>query len=109
MYKGRGQWQLGSLTHAINSEATGYLPLPEFPREAPDPSVRDVEEDVWGRPSSGKDKKKEKGFYDDEESDESESSSGSDFYSSISGSDDSGSEGSESDTEGECVCVCSFL
>lgn len=98
LYKGRGQWQLGSLTHAINSEAVGYLPLPEFPRTAPDPSVRDVEDNSWGKPSP---KKKDKGFYGDSEEEEESSGSGSDFYSSISGSDESGSEDSESDSEGE--------
>ena len=40
---GRTQWQLGSLSHAINSKANGYLPLEDFPTEPPDPSVRDVE------------------------------------------------------------------
>jgi AP-3 complex subunit beta len=79
----------------------GYIPLPEFPRTAPDSSVRDVEDDSWGKPASGsKKKKKEKGFYDD--SDE-ESSSGSDFYSSISGTDESGSEDSETDSEGKWI------
>ena len=102
LYKGRGQWQLGSLTHAINSEAVGYIPLPEFPRTAPDPSVRDVEDTSWGKPSPAGSKKKDKGFYDDSEDEEGSSSeSGSDFYSSISGSDESGSEDSESDSEGE--------
>ena len=101
LYKGRGQWQLGSLTHAINAEANGYNPLPDFPLKAPDPSVRDVEDETWGRPRSGSTKKKnEKGFYSDTES-EGESSSGSDFYSSLSGSDDSGSEDSEEDSSGE--------
>lgn len=42
-YSGRTQWQLGSLSHAINAEASGYNPLPEFPEEAPDPSARNVE------------------------------------------------------------------
>ena len=85
----RGQWQLGSLSHAVNSETTGYIPLPDFPTEAPDPGVREVDDDIWGmRPGSGKKTSK---FYgsDDEES-------GSDFYSSISGTEESGSEsGSE--------------
>ncbi len=102
LYKGRGQWQLGSLTHLINTEASGYLPLPDFPHEVPDPSVRDVEDDSWGKPSPAGRKKKEKGFYDDEDSEEegsSSSGSGSDFYSSISGSDESGTEDSDSDSE----------
>ena len=92
---GRSVWQVGSLSHAINAEATGYLPLPDFPEEAPDPSVRDVEDSnaFWGRrPGSGTSSKKM-----EEE--------GSDFYSSISGSEESGSE-TESETgmwNGCCV------
>ena len=39
----RSCWQLGSLSHFINAEASGYIPLPDYPTEAPDPSVRDVE------------------------------------------------------------------
>ena len=103
---GRSVWQVGSLSHAINAEAIGYLPLPEFPEEAPDPSVRDVEDSnaFWGRrPASGTSSKKT-----EEE--------GSDFYSSISGSEESGSE-TETETGGianecvhvhvyTCVCVC---
>ena len=91
MYKDRSQWQLGSLTHAINAEASGYVPLPDFPREVPDKTVRDVE-DAWGKTGSGalsrKKKKSEGDFY----SSGDDSSEGSDFYSSISGSDESGSE-----------------
>lgn len=102
LYKGRGQWQLGSLTHAINMEAMGYIALPDFPRVAPDPSARDVEDNSWGKPVAGsKKKKKERGFYEEDSEDSEEgSSSGSDFYSSISGTDESGSEDSETDSEG---------
>ena len=39
----RAQWQLGSLSHLLNAQATGYIPLSDFPAEAPDPSVRVVE------------------------------------------------------------------
>ena len=84
-HSGRSVWQVGSLSHAINAEATGYLPLPDFPEEAPDPSVRNVEDNsaFWSyRPGSGSNKKT--------------TEEGSDFYSSISGSEESGSEsGSE--------------
>ena len=95
---GRSVWQVGSLSHAINAEATGYLPQPDYPQEAPDPTVRDVEDSnaFWGRrPGSGTSNKKT-----EEE--------GSDFYSSISGSEESGSE-TESETGGVCVCVCVFV
>lgn len=43
MHVARARWQLGSLSHFINAEASGYNSLPEFPEEAPDPTVRDVE------------------------------------------------------------------
>ncbi len=39
----REQWQMGSLSHMLNSQANGYKPLPNFPEEPPDPSVRNVE------------------------------------------------------------------
>ena len=90
---------MGSLSHTVNAEANGYIPLPDFPTEAPDPTVRDVADDsFWAkRPDSGK--KSEK-FYKNSDEDGSE---GSDFYSSISGSEESGSEDSESDSEGMYV------
>jgi len=90
---GRSHWQLGSLSHAINAEATGYISLPEFPEEAPDPVVREVEEDsFWAKkPKATSDKDKE--FYSSE--DEGEEDEDSEFYSSISGSEDQGTEGKE--------------
>lgn len=39
----RAKWQLGSLSHFVNSESKGYQSLPDFPEEPPDPTVRDVE------------------------------------------------------------------
>lgn len=39
----REQFQLGSLSHYINTKANGYQELPPFPLEAPDPKARDVE------------------------------------------------------------------
>ena len=67
--------------------------------------MRDVADDsFWAkRPDSGK--KSEK-FY--KNSDE-EGSEGSDFYSSISGSEESGSEDSESDSEGIHTCRTDHL
>ncbi|CAI7996336.1 AP-3 complex subunit beta-2 [Geodia barretti] len=86
-FKDRIHWQLGSLSHAVNSEATGYMALSDFPAEPPDPSVRNVEDDSWW----GKTKEKKKNLHGDSDSE------ASNFYSSISGSDVSGSdnEGSE--------------
>jgi len=62
-FKGRTQWQLGSLSHAINAEASGYNPLPEFPEEAPDPSARNVEDDSFWRDRSRSRSKKKENFY----------------------------------------------
>ncbi|KAH3726010.1 hypothetical protein DPMN_051865 [Dreissena polymorpha] len=90
---------LGTLSHMINSRATGYQQLPEWPEVAPDPAVRNVEK----TPLTKKGKpKKEKAFYsssetsgaDDEDSDDEEDS-GDD-----SDEDKTGSE-SESDSDSE--------
>ncbi|KAG8516388.1 AP-3 complex subunit beta-2, partial [Galemys pyrenaicus] len=42
-FKDRDHFQLGSLSHLLNAKATGYQELPDWPEEAPDPSVRNVE------------------------------------------------------------------
>nr|XP_008510917.1 PREDICTED: AP-3 complex subunit beta-2 [Equus przewalskii] len=44
-FKDRDHFQLGSLSHLLNAKATGYQELPDWPEEAPDPSVRNVEEE----------------------------------------------------------------
>ncbi|RZF39219.1 hypothetical protein LSTR_LSTR010313 [Laodelphax striatellus] len=41
-FKDRECFQLGSLSHYIDTRAAGYHDLPDFPQVAPDPSVRDV-------------------------------------------------------------------
>uniref|UniRef100_A0A672UMM3 AP-3 complex subunit beta n=1 Tax=Strigops habroptila TaxID=2489341 RepID=A0A672UMM3_STRHB len=47
-FKDRDHFQLGSLSHLLNAKAVGYQELPDWPDEAPDPSVRNVE--VRGAP-----------------------------------------------------------
>ncbi|KAK2144879.1 hypothetical protein LSH36_722g00029 [Paralvinella palmiformis] len=42
-FKERDQYQLGTLSHVINTRATGYQELPDWPELAPDQSVRNVE------------------------------------------------------------------
>uniref|UniRef100_A0A803U1S6 AP-3 complex subunit beta n=1 Tax=Anolis carolinensis TaxID=28377 RepID=A0A803U1S6_ANOCA len=42
-FKEREHFQLGSLSHLLNAKAVGYQELPDWPSEAPDPSVRNVE------------------------------------------------------------------
>lgn len=39
----RDHFQLGTLSHTLNSRATGYLELSDWPDVAPDPAVRNVE------------------------------------------------------------------
>uniref|UniRef100_A0A8C0FVP5 AP-3 complex subunit beta n=1 Tax=Bubo bubo TaxID=30461 RepID=A0A8C0FVP5_BUBBB len=48
-FKDRDHFQLGTLSHTLNSRATGYLELSNWPEVAPDPSVRnvDVAEFLW--------------------------------------------------------------
>lgn len=65
------QFQLGTLSHMINSKAHGYQELPDWPEAAPDPSVRNVETAVsWTDSKTNKKKpeKKKTSFYSDEES-----------------------------------------
>ncbi|KAK2489013.1 hypothetical protein MC885_003729 [Smutsia gigantea] len=111
-FKDRDHFQLGSLSHLLNAKATGYQELPDWPEEAPDPSVRNVEVPEWTKCSSReKREEKEKPFYSDSEggsgptesadSDpESESESGSES-SSESGSGESSSESDNEDQDGE--------
>uniref|UniRef100_A0A8C7SRW3 AP-3 complex subunit beta n=1 Tax=Oncorhynchus mykiss TaxID=8022 RepID=A0A8C7SRW3_ONCMY len=101
-YKDRDRYQLGTLSHTINTKASGYLELSDWPAVAPDQSVRNVEviEPVkeWA-PSLGKtgksklSKSSDDKFYSDS-GEEKEKGSGS------SSSEDSSSEG--------LICMCTF-
>uniref|UniRef100_A0A452R224 AP-3 complex subunit beta n=1 Tax=Ursus americanus TaxID=9643 RepID=A0A452R224_URSAM len=102
-FKDRDHFQLGSLSHLLNAKATGYQELPDWPEEAPDPSVRNVEVPEWTKCSNReKRKEKEKPFYSDSEGEsgptesadsDPESESASDSKSSSeSGSGESSSE-----------------
>ncbi|KAM6986521.1 AP-3 complex subunit beta-1 [Aplochiton taeniatus] len=111
-FKDRDRFQLGTLSHSLNSKATGYLELSDWPAVAPDQSVRNVEviEPVkeWA-PSLGKTKSKSKRVHSDDKfySDSGEEEGGGGeggSASSSSGSEDSSSsssssEGSDSDEE----------
>eukprot|EP00013_Stygamoeba_regulata_P015458 CAMPEP_0177669180 /NCGR_PEP_ID=MMETSP0447-20121125/23279_1 /TAXON_ID=0 /ORGANISM="Stygamoeba regulata, Strain BSH-02190019" /LENGTH=1036 /DNA_ID=CAMNT_0019175981 /DNA_START=170 /DNA_END=3280 /DNA_ORIENTATION=+ len=115
----RARFALGSLSHVVNHVVSGYDPIPDFPEERPDPSVRDTfvgpgADGAAGHASSpyGMAVGGEDAFYSDDESgswtgSESGSWSGSESGSwtgsqsgSWSGSDDDGS-GSWSSSEGE--------
>lgn len=104
-FKDRDQFQLGSLSHSINTEANGYQKLPEFPEDKPDPSVRNVEVPVWSKkakPGQVKKTTKKKSFYSDESSSESKSDNETEDSEADSGSEsESGSESSSGEsTEG---------
>uniref|UniRef100_A0A4W3H4V8 AP-3 complex subunit beta n=1 Tax=Callorhinchus milii TaxID=7868 RepID=A0A4W3H4V8_CALMI len=68
-FKDRDHFQLGSLSHLLNSKTGGYQELPDWPEVAPDPSVRNVEVPEWTKPSSREKRKEkvEKPFYSDSE------------------------------------------
>ncbi|KAF0038895.1 hypothetical protein F2P81_009379 [Scophthalmus maximus] len=99
-FKDRDRYQLGTLSHSLNTKASGYQELSDWPAVAPDQSVRNVEviEPVkeWA-PLVGKAKqrKSDEKFYSDEEEEKEEE-----------GSDSSGSEdSSSSSSSGEALCL----
>ncbi|XP_028935705.1 AP-3 complex subunit beta-1 isoform X2 [Ornithorhynchus anatinus] len=111
-FRDRDHFQLGTLSHTLNTKATGYLQLSNWPEVAPDPSVRNVEvtasvkerTSVLGR--AKKEKLDEKFYSESEEEEESSSSnSGSESESSseseVSGKKDSSSEDSSEDSSSE--------
>ncbi|XP_007943306.1 AP-3 complex subunit beta-2 [Orycteropus afer afer] len=127
-FKDRDHFQLGSLSHLLNAKATGYQELPDWPEEAPDPSVRNVEEEdlsliethaglldeytevpEWTKCSNReKRKEKEKPFYSDSEGESGPTESADSDPESESESDSksisessSGESSSESNNEDE--------
>ncbi|TRY64918.1 hypothetical protein DNTS_024608 [Danionella cerebrum] len=103
-FKDRDRFQLGTLSHTLNSQATGYLELSDWPAVAPDQSVRNVEviEPVkeTEAPKHGKTKaaKSDEKFYSDTEEEEEEEGSSSEDSSSSSSSSSSEESGSESNS-----------
>ncbi|XP_041878692.1 AP-3 complex subunit beta-2 isoform X1 [Corvus kubaryi] len=110
-FKDRDHFQLGSLSHLLNAKAVGYQELPDWPDEAPDPSVRNVEVPEWTKCTSREKRKEkvEKPFYSDSEgesgptesADSEPESSSEESGSSSSGSSSSGSEEEEEEEEEE--------
>uniref|UniRef100_A0A8C3TWL4 AP-3 complex subunit beta n=1 Tax=Catharus ustulatus TaxID=91951 RepID=A0A8C3TWL4_CATUS len=109
-FKDRDHFQLGSLSHLLNAKAVGYQELPDWPDEAPDPSVRNVEVPEWTKCTSREKRKEkvEKPFYSDSEGEsgptesadsEPESGSEENGSSSSSGSSSSGTEEDEEEEE----------
>ncbi|XP_063268669.1 AP-3 complex subunit beta-2 isoform X1 [Prinia subflava] len=109
-FKDRDHFQLGSLSHLLNAKAVGYQELPDWPDEAPDPSVRNVEVPEWTKCTSREKRKEkvEKPFYSDSEGEsgptesaDSEPESGSEENSSSSSSSGSSSSGTEEEEDEE--------
>ncbi|XP_033022723.1 AP-3 complex subunit beta-2 isoform X3 [Lacerta agilis] len=104
-FKDRDHFQLGSLSHLLNAKAVGYQELPDWPSEAPDPSVRNVEVPEWTKCTSREKRKEkvEKPFYSDSEGESGATESADSEPETVSGSEsESGSEsGSGSGSEEE--------
>uniref|UniRef100_H2VC45 AP-3 complex subunit beta n=1 Tax=Takifugu rubripes TaxID=31033 RepID=H2VC45_TAKRU len=104
-FKDRDRFQLGSLSHSLNSKATGYQELSDWPTVAPDPSVRNVEviEPVRTPPKTFSHPCKHNVTLSccesSSSSEEEESSDGSEKSSSDSGNMSSSSEKSFSESE----------
>ncbi|XP_023278100.1 AP-3 complex subunit beta-1 isoform X1 [Seriola lalandi dorsalis] len=105
-FKDRDRYQLGTLSHSLNTKATGYQELSDWPPVAPDQSVRNVEviEPVkeWA-PLVGKTKqsKSDDKFYSDDEDEKEEEGSDSNGSEDSSSSSSSNSSSEESGSESE--------
>uniref|UniRef100_H9GIM9 AP-3 complex subunit beta n=1 Tax=Anolis carolinensis TaxID=28377 RepID=H9GIM9_ANOCA len=103
-FKEREHFQLGSLSHLLNAKAVGYQELPDWPSEAPDPSVRNVEVLVpeWTKCTSREKRKEkvEKPFYSDSEGESGATESADSGERRESGSG-SGSEDEDEEDEDE--------
>ncbi|NXJ16486.1 AP3B1 protein, partial [Odontophorus gujanensis] len=79
-FKDRDHFQLGTLSHTLNSRATGYLELSDWPEVAPDPAVRNVEVPESAKEwtailSKTKKEKPTEKFYSESEEEEEDSAS----------------------------------
>lgn len=111
-FKDRDQYQLGTLSHLLNTKAHGYQELPEFPETAPDSSVRNVEVPLpWSDLTRNNKKSKKKStssehFYsDDESSPDDELSKSSDESSEEEDSNEENSSGEYSEVSGDSHAV----
>ncbi|XP_062455427.1 AP-3 complex subunit beta-1 isoform X2 [Rhea pennata] len=101
-FKARDHFQLGTLSHTLNSKAAGYLELSDWPEVAPDPALRNVEAAEAAKEWTvflGKTKKEKppEKFYSESEEEEDESASTSATGTTES---ESGSESEKEDEEG---------
>ncbi|KAK2521247.1 Ap3b1 [Columba livia] len=106
-FKDRDHFQLGTLSHTLNSRATGYLELSDWPEVAPDPSVRNVDVAESAKEWTGilgktKREKPAEKFYSEseEEEDESASTSSSESESGSESEKEDKEEGSSDDSSG---------
>ncbi|XP_040196754.1 AP-3 complex subunit beta-1 isoform X3 [Rana temporaria] len=107
-FKDRDRFQLGTLSHTLNAKASGYMALSNWPEEAPDPSVRNVEviepSKPW-EPLKGKMKKEkaslEKFYSDENESDSEDESDDQESSSSSEEDDESNDEKSSKEDKSE--------
>ncbi|XP_050769679.1 AP-3 complex subunit beta-1 isoform X3 [Gymnogyps californianus] len=106
-FKDRDHFQLGTLSHTLNSRATGYLELSDWPEVAPDPSVRNVDvaesaKEWTGILSKTKKEKPIEKFYSEseEEEDESASTSASESNSGSGSEKEDKEEGSSDESSG---------
>uniref|UniRef100_A0A8C6Y7D0 AP-3 complex subunit beta n=1 Tax=Naja naja TaxID=35670 RepID=A0A8C6Y7D0_NAJNA len=102
-FKDRDHFQLGSLSHLLNAKAVGYQELPDWPSEAPDPSVRNVEVPEWTKCTSREKRKEkvEKPFYSDSEGESGATESADSEPDTMSGSESGSESGSGSGSEEE--------
>ncbi|XP_044122512.1 AP-3 complex subunit beta-1 isoform X2 [Neovison vison] len=105
-FKDRDHFQLGTLSHTLNTKANGYLELSNWPEVAPDPSVRNVEiielAKEWTPAGKTKKENAAKKFYSESEEEEDSSDSSSDSESeSESASGEQDEEGGSSDDSSE--------
>uniref|UniRef100_A0A8C7LM83 AP-3 complex subunit beta n=1 Tax=Oncorhynchus kisutch TaxID=8019 RepID=A0A8C7LM83_ONCKI len=98
-YKDRDRYQLGTLSHTINTKASGYLELSDWPAVAPDQSVRNVEV-IEPTGKSKLSKSSDDKFYSDS-GEEKEKGSGSSSSDDSSSSSSSSSEESSSEAESD--------
>ncbi|CAL1567908.1 unnamed protein product [Knipowitschia caucasica] len=101
-FKDRERFQLGTLSHSLNTKAAGYQELSDWPSVAPDTAVRNVEiiepvNEIVPKAGKSKHLKSDK-FYSDEEEEKEERS---DSSSSEDGSSSSSSSSEESEDESQ--------
>uniref|UniRef100_G3T5Q7 AP-3 complex subunit beta n=1 Tax=Loxodonta africana TaxID=9785 RepID=G3T5Q7_LOXAF len=104
-FKDRDHFQLGTLSHTLNTKATGYLELSNWPEVAPDPSVRNVEvielAKEWTPAGKTKKETPSKKFYSESEEEGSSSDSNSDSESGEQSEEGNSSDDSSEDSSSE--------